>query len=504
MKMKTIYKIILLSIVISFFTFCSEDTINENGIGKITGTVVKKSENTPLTNTKISTVPATNTVFTDQYGKFIIEDVPTGQYSVQAEIEGYLTAFEAANVQDAASVNVVFELEIETAGNKPPNQPILLSPSDNQQDVPLNVELIWTASDPDNDALSFNLEVRNSTNEVVLSFSQLQDTTQLLENLVLGETYFWQVTADDDINQPVPSVLSSFSTITESSNRFYYTKFENGNNVIYSGGDQGAAGEVNFNEFRLTDPNKNSFRPRKNTTANKIAFLRTVGSETHIFTMNPDGSEVTQVTASVPVVGFNFNEVDFTWHQNGQRLYYPNLNKLYSINQFGNGLDLVYEAPQDTFITEVAVNEANNTILLKTNNADGYNARIFAIGLNGIEQFVVIENQPGALGGIDFSIDGSKVLYTRDVSGFENQNYRQLDSRIFEYDVNSGVTTEILTGKPTGTNDLDCKYAPNNGAVVFMNTSNDGVSQKNIYKVLLDDTGQRIELFTDAYMPDWK
>ncbi len=504
MKMKTIYKITLLSIVISFFTFCSEDTINENGIGKITGTVVKKTENTPLANTKISTVPATNTVFTDQDGKFIIEDVPTGQYSVQAEVEGYLTSFEAANVQDAATVNVVFELEIETAGNKPPNQPLLLSPSDNQQDVPLNVELVWTASDPENDALSFNLEVRNSTNEVILSFNQLQDTTQVLENLVLGETYFWQVTADDDINQPVPSALSSFSTITESSNRFYYTKFENGNNVIYSGSDQGTVGEVNFNEFRLTDPDKNSFRPRKDNIANKIAFLRTVGSETHLFTMNPDGSEVEQVTSTVSVAGFNLNEIDFAWYQSGQRIYFPHHNILYSISRFGNGLDLVYEAPQGTFITEIATNEADNTILLKTNDANGYNARIFAIGLNGIEQFTVFEDQPGALGGIDFSIDGSKVLYTRDVSGFENQNYRQLDSRIFEYDVNSGITTEILTGKPSGTNDLDCKYAPNDGALIYMNTSNDGVSQKNIYKVTFDDQGQRIEIFTDAYMPDWQ
>jgi hypothetical protein len=504
MKMKTIYKVSGLLFLLFFFSQCSEDTINENGIGLITGTVVKKTENTPIANVKITTVPATTTVFTNQDGEFTIEDVPTGQYSVQAEKDGFLSAFEAANIQDGNTVNVVFELEISSATNKPPNQPVLISPTDNQQDVPLSVALIWSGSDPDDDALTYNLEVRNSTNETIYSFNQLQDTTQVIDNLVLGETYFWQVTADDAINNPVTSVISSFKTITESSNRFYYTKFENGNNVIYSGSDQGEVGVSNFNEFRLTDPIKNSFRPRKNNVANKIAFLRTVGSETHLFTMNTDGSEVTQITSTVSVAGFNLNEVDFCWYQNGQRLYYPHLNKLYSINLFGNGLDLVYEAPQDTFITEVATNQADNTILLKTNDASGYNARIFGIGLNGIEQFVVIENQPGALGGIDFSIDGTKVIYTRDVSGFENQNYRQLDTKIFEYDIQSNTTTEIDTEKPLGTNDLDCKYSPDNGFIIYTNTSNDGASPKNIYRIAANAQGQRQLLFSNASMPDWQ
>ena len=164
-----------------------------------------------------------------------------------------------------------------------------------------------------------------------------------------------------------------------------------------------------------------------------------------------------------------------------------------------------YEAPSGTLITEVDVNEVDNRIAIKTNDANGYNARIVVIDpVTGIETNIALDNVEGAVGGIDFSINGTKVLYTRDVTGFENENYRQLDSRIFVYELGSELVEEIITGKPAGTNDLDVKFSPNEGAIIYMNTSNDGLSQKNIYKVQLDESENREMLFTDAFMPDWE
>lgn len=496
---------IILSIVIVFaFASCGEDTINESGFGTLTGTVVKKGDNTPIDNVKISTNPVSSTVFSNEEGEFVINDIASGQYSVQADKDEFLSSFEPATVSDGITVNVVFELDISTANNRPPDEPTLIFPIDNATDVDLIVEFRWTSTDPDDDPIEYTLEVRNSTNEEILLFENLEDTIYNLEDLRLGETYFWQVSATDDINPPVQSLFSSFTTIDESSNRFFFVRKEGDNNVIYSGSDQGE--DVNHNEFQLTALDKNSFRPRKNNTTNKVAFLRTDGSETHLFTMNTDGSEIIKLTNTNPVSGFRQDELDFTWYQNGQRIYYPSLNKVYSISSSGTGNTLVYEADQGLFITEIDTNEFNNLILIKTNDADGYNARIVIIDTEGVEQEVIIEGELGALGGVDFSIEGTKVLYTRDVSGFENNQYRQLDSRIFVYDINEDSTTEIITDKAEGTNDLDCKYSPDNGAVIFMNTSNDGISEKYIYKFILDDgedTNKEL-IFTDAAMPDWQ
>lgn len=501
--MKAFYKILFSIVLIAVFVTCSEDTINENGFGTLKGTVVKKGENTPIENAKITTNPPSTTVFTDEDGLFTITDIPSGQYSVQAEKDGFLNSFQAANIVDAVVSNIVFELDISTANNRPPEEPTLVFPPDNATGVDLSVEYKWFSSDPDDDQIIYSLEIRNSTNDEVLLFESLEDTIYQIQDLRLGETYFWQVSATDDINPPVLSSISSFTTIDESENRFYYIKKVGNNNVIYSGGDQNEE-EVNYNQYRITSLEENSFRPRKNTTSNEIAFLRTEGAETHLYKMNPDGTDIVKLTTTISVKGFRNDEVDYTWYQNGQRLYFPNLNKLYSINSQGAGINLVYEAPQGVFITEIETNDFNNLILLKTNNADGYEARIFIIDPNGTEQAVIVEGEDGALGGIDFSIDGSKILYTKDVSGFENLEYRQLDSRIFEYDMDTNLSTEIVSEKPIGTNDLDVKYSADNGAVIFMNTSNDGVSEKNIYKVIFDNQLDRKLIFTNASMPDWK
>lgn len=501
--MKTIFKIILINFIILCVISCSEDTFNENGIGTLTGTVVKAGDNAPIENVKISTTPASSTVFTDINGDFIIIDIASGQYSVQAEKDEFLSSFEAANIEDGIASNVVFELEISTANNRPPTEPELVSPEDNSTDIALDLDFIWSSTDPDNDPITYSLELRNSTNEEVLIFENIEDTIFSIENLRLGETYFWQVSATDNINPTVQSTISSFTTITESFNRFYYVRKVDNNNVIFSGSDEGDDDTDNY-EFQLTASDKNSFRPRKNVASNKVAFLRTDGSETHLYTMNTDGTEINQLTTTIPVSGFRQDELDFTWYQNGQRIYYPHLNKIYSINSQGTGNTLVYQAAEGVFISEIDTNEFDNLILIKTNDAEGYNARIVIIKVSGEELDVVVEGESGALGGIDFSIDGSKVIYTRDVSGFENQEYRQLDSRIFEYDTTTDTTIEINTEKPVGTNDLDVKYSRDNGAIIYMNTSNDGISQKNIYKFIFDESENRELIFTNASMPDWQ
>ena len=505
--MKQYLKYIAFTIAITAMLMaCEEDGIVENGRGTLTGTVVSIGSNVPLANVKITTSPSSNTVFTNGDGDFTIEQVPTGEYSVQAELEDYITAFEPANIQDAQTTNVVFELEETATANPPPLVPVLVFPEDNAEEINTSLSFVWTSSENDDDEISYALELRNGQTNEVQYFDEIADTTITVSGLELGINYFWQVTADDLVNDPVSSTLSSFATKDPNLNRYFYVRKMGNNNVIYSGTDsEGDDSEVNENEIQLTSVDANSFRPRYDQQAQKLAFLRTVGSETHLFTMNLDGTELDQTTSSIAVVGFRQDEVDFTWYQNGQRIYYPNLNRLYSVQADGTGTTLEYEATSGTFITEVDVNEVDNRIAIKTNDANGYNARVVVIDpVTGIETNIALDNVEGAVGGIDFSIDGSKVLYTRDVTGFENENYRQLDSRIFVYELGSELVEEILTGKPAGTNDLDAKFSPNEGAIIYMNTSNDGLSQKNIYKVQLDESENREMLFTDAFMPDWE
>lgn len=503
-RMRTVLRFMTCFSLLMVIAGCSEDTIDETGEGTLTGKVVSASGNLPLENVKISTTPVTTTIFTDSEGAFVIDNLAVGEYSVQAELDEFVTAFEGANIIEGQTVNVVFELDSVSSKNIAPDKPVLLSPGDGEEDLDADLAFTWSSSKNDADAISYTLEIRNGSTNEVMRVEEIADTVYTVSDLQSGTNYIWQVTANDGVNEEVSSALSGFSTLKLADNRVLFSREINGNSVIYSAlGTDMHADSVSV--YRLTNLDKNSFRPRKNNTAGKIAFLRTTGAETHLFTMNSDGSEVKQVTRDIPVAGFNLEEIDFSWFDNGARLYYPNFDKLYAINADGTGIALVYTEPSGNFISEVAVNAVNTQVVIKTNNSAGYNARIAVIDPDtGTEVAVVAEGFPGAMGGLDFSIGGTRVLYTRDISGSENAQYRQLNTSIFEYNLVSGVATQLDMDKPAGSLDLDARYAPNDGAIIFMNTSNDGISPRNLYRVVFDAELNRELIFNDAYMPDWE
>jgi len=358
-------------------------------------------------------------------------------YSIQSEKDGFLTQFEGITVSDEATVNVIFEMEIATANNRPPDAPVLISPEDNSTDLEVGLEFVWSGTDPDEDVLVYAIEIKNDHNSEILEFNNLSDTTYTVSGLKYGYKYFWQVSASDDINEPTFSSVNSFETLDFPDNRFFFVRKVNGNNVIFSSDQDG-------NEIQLTSSSNNSWRPRKANSIDKIAFLGSDGGETHIYTMNLDGSEVFQVTGDVPVNGFNLEEIDIVWRGNDIRIFYPSFDKLYSIHPNGSALNLLHETSNGNFITEVDWNEQTSRIAIKTNNSIGYEVSIYTISLSGVVQDVILENVNGAAGGLNYSFDGTKLLYTYDSSGNQNSEYRQFDSDIFVYDFNTSIATNYL------------------------------------------------------------
>jgi Tol biopolymer transport system component len=482
---------------------CSEDTLDDAlETGTITGMVVMQGNNEPVENVRISTNPITSTVFTDENGYFEINNAPEAEYSVQARKEGLITQFEAATTLPNVEVNVIFEMKTEDENNRQPSTPQLVSPEDNTEGENLNVQFAWNASDPDDDDLTYELELRNDRNNEVLTFNNITDTVFTVEGLNYSHKYFWQVKVSDGVNEPVLSPIYTFKTLEIPKSRIVYVKKINGNNVIFTR-------DEDDNEYQITSSNFNSFRPRKNNSTEKIAFLRTVGGHTHLFTMNQDGSQQTQVTSDIPVNGFNLDQVDYSWANDGATLVYPNFGNLFKINVTGGGNTLIYQAPEGRFITEVDVSEDNSLIALLTNNSRGYEASVYTINPQGTIVDKIIEGLPGALGGLDISVDKRLLLYTRDVSGYESPDYRRLNSRMFIYDFATGNSRDISRDKDDGTNDLDPRFSPDEAQVIFVNTSNDGISRQDIFRARFgnDNTQndyERLMLYENARMPDWE
>lgn len=501
--MKNIFKIVVI-LTLSLFINCSEETIDLVGLGTITGRVVEAKTFNPVENAKITISPTNNTVFTDKEGYFTLVDVEAGDYSVSATKEDYLTNFEPVTVTKDLTVNVIFEMEDETALNKPPSTPVLIAPIDGVEDQELSVELIWSSKDPDDDAITYRLEIKNANNNDIIKVESLVDTSYVVSSLKYGTKYFWQIVANDSINADVLSTISTFKTRIDPDNRFLYVqKASNNNNVIYSSSYNNTTA-VPESIVQLTQEDNNSWRPRKNQTVNLIAFLRTFNNETHLYTMKPDGSNIFKVTSSVPLAGSNFNEIDFSWSSNGDRLIYPHYDKLYLINKDGSGLQQIYKTANGAYITECDWSNDESVIVIKTNDLSGYNSSIYTIDMNGNVLNVILSEMKGAVGGLNISIDNKLLIYTHDISEFESPINRQLNTHIFLYNFESNTHLDLSATKENGTVDLDPRFSPNEAEVIFVNTSNDGISTHSIYKIDVNSDNQRNLLFENAFMPDWE
>lgn len=488
-----------LKILICFMLLvsCSEDQIDETGTGAIKGRVVDARTYEGIENARISSSPTTSTVFSDKDGYFEIDNITMGKYSFQAQKDGFTARFEPATVEKDITAQIIFELQVSTANNKPPDVPVLTAPTDNAIGQPLTLDLTWTAKDPESDPMTYTVTVKNGTTDETKTYASLKDTKLNISGLSFSTKYYWQVTADDGINKPINSVTNSFTTLAFPNPRYLYVKKVKNNNVIYTADEAG-------NELQLSPSSINSYRPRKNLSINRIAYISSDGSLNQIFTMNPDGTDVKKVTNFIPIAGFNMDHVNYCWSTNGRQIIYPNFDQLLRIDSDGSGLVQIFKTPNGKFISECEWSQDGSQIVLKVNDASGYNVEIYAINMAGDVLYQILSGEKGAASGLGITIDNNKVVYTKDVSGFENSTYRRLDSRIFIYTVSTNTSAELDTQKENGFNDLDVKFSPNEAKVIFVNTSNDGLSAKNIQTASISDSSTRTTLFQNAAMPDWK
>ncbi|MET7028160.1 carboxypeptidase-like regulatory domain-containing protein [Sediminicola luteus] len=504
--MKTKYITALLFLIVALYS-CTEDTLDVERKGTITGTVIDDETGSPLDSVKITTNPGSTTTMTNAKGEFELNDILIDDYSVQAEKETYSTGFEAITVTEGNTSVVAFELKKSSTSNKAPKVPKLVFPEDRATGLGLEVEFIWESSVTDKDELTYTLELRNGKTNEIEVFEVIADTTLVVDNLKLATNYFWEISVSDGKADPVTSSVRQFTTLTSPNNPFLLVKEINGNNVIFSGNeDLTPEGEPDNNLYQLTEESKNSFRPRRNNDVSRIAFLRTIGAETHILTMDEDGSNVQQVTSTIPIAGFNLKHLDYTWANSGGSLLYPNFNKLYSINPNGGSNTMIYQTTDGSLISEVDVAELDQDLLLiKTNDLSGYNVRIFTYRIStASEETVVLENVMGAAGSIDISANGNEILYNLDTSGAQNSIYRLFSSRLFIYNTVTTIITQLETDVVNGQNDYDARFSPSEGAVIFTRAANNTGAVPTVFKKRFDSSQDDDELFTNAYMPDWQ
>ncbi len=489
-------KYVMLALLTLIFVCCSEDKVGGIEKGTLKGVVVNEKDNTPLEGVEVSSNPKSSIVLTNDRGEFVIEDILANEYSIEAKSEGFLTSFESVTIAPNNITEIVVKLSASTLINQPPSSPVLVAPQNGIR-VSLNSEIIlqWESVDKEEDELTFSVTLLNDKTDDVLTFSNISESEISINNLLMNAKYFWQVTASDGVNDDKRSEQGVFFTPRLPQTRIVYVTEKEGGRIINGFDDT--------NSFRLTNDNENSFSPIKNSVNQSVAFLRNVGLETHVFVMDFDGTNQKQVTKDIPPSSFNTKSIGISWTQNGQSILYPNRNKLISINPLNSKETLVYEDELDRVITKVVYNDLTKKTIIVTVGLNGFNSKIILLDQNGSFERILREDIKGVVGSVDFSIDGLKFLYTNDIDGFEADSRRQLNAHMLIYNLENDTEEDLSANKPDGFNDLNASFSPNNADVIFVNTSNDGESQKNIL-VQNIASGNREILIENGEMPSWE
>lgn len=206
-------------IILTLYLFsCGENSTNPNNeYGIIDGIVVDESLN-PMKNVEIYTIPGTEVLLSNDSGKFVLNNVPEGQYSMYAKKTAYITKTLEVGVIKGKTSSVTLIMKIDSSMfNKPPSKPKLIQPINNDI-VTRNVTLKWSASDPDKDILTYELYFGKSLNNLSLVVSNYDTNFYVMNNLDVDTEYFWKVVVKDTKNEPVSSDIWKFKVENLSDN----------------------------------------------------------------------------------------------------------------------------------------------------------------------------------------------------------------------------------------------------------------------------------------------
>lgn len=496
---------ILLLLILVTLTSCNENTVNPVLYGTISGVVLGPDGKTAIPGASITTNPASSAIVTDDSGKFTIQSVPVGSYSVSAGKSGYDKTTVSVAVESGETAEAVIFLS--ESSNFIPAMPVNPYPQDRANNQPVSLTLSWhntALSGFGSDTTRFDVYLFESgSTDRKLIASDISDTSTTVSGLKFNTTYYWQVTAKGSDTLRANSDIWNFTTVPVPDNSIVFSRYVNGSDQVFSSDSSGA------NLFQLTNDNNRNWWPRFNPKNNKIAFTSDAAVEPQIYTINTDGSGLFRVT-SIGVTGYGNYGIGFCWAPDGYNILYSHNDKLYRIGSDGTNLTLIATAPAGRNFRECSYSPDGSKIVVLTVGANVYDSEIYIMNSDGSNMSLLVDNTAGATACPSFSIDGSTVLYTHDVSGYEGSDGRMLDSHIFEITVSSKSSVDLSVNhqanadnKANGTNDLNPVYSSNGAYIIFENGSNVQGSTKDIW-IMNTDGSNRHKIISNGVMPDWK
>ena len=99
-KLKFYSPFIIVLVAAIVFSSCAKDTIDAERFGDIEGIVLNSETEEGVSSVNITTAPASNSILTESDGTFTINNVPTGNYTIQARKNNFANSSVSVAVRE--------------------------------------------------------------------------------------------------------------------------------------------------------------------------------------------------------------------------------------------------------------------------------------------------------------------------------------------------------------------------------------------------------------------
>lgn len=346
--------------------------------GKIEGVVIDAITGEPVNSAMIFTEPGTESVITGVDGKFTLNSIDVGNYTVRAVKSKYKTSYTNIRVLENKNVNAAIllfpgegHINLDSLNeNRPPSKPVAVSPKNDASITGDFVELRWSSIDPDDDAITYNLYFDLSTVGQKLLINKLNTTKYIVSDLKELTTYYWKVEAIDEYGNKSMSNVFSFYVDTVAKSDDGDPKIEDGllTYISFNGEIKDNSGKTTLEYIGVTTGidrnglinNAGNFNNQKNFL-NIIGLPNEINDYTISFWINPNTSYGVPYNGQIHIAG------RYGLIENGSmKVHLESLNKLnYAHNTNGNVIVDINKTLNANVWTHITLTYNSNSLIGK-------------------------------------------------------------------------------------------------------------------------------------------